>query len=86
LPHNQCNFGRNRTVTKDNTLLKPKRLFTLSRIPLKRANKISHVATPHLAPQPVQDWSKSGSKQGHFTIRDKTVFHPYIASHSNGVT
>jgi hypothetical protein len=86
LPHNQCNFGRNRTVTKGNILLKPKQFFTLSRIPLKRANKISRTATPHLALQPVQDWSKSGSKEGHLTIRDKTVFYPYIASHNNGVT
>jgi hypothetical protein len=33
------------------------------------------------APQPTEVWSKSGSKEGHFTLEVKTIFRLYLASH-----
>jgi hypothetical protein len=44
------------------------------------------VLRPPHAPQPVQVWSKSCSKEGHFTLEAETVIRPYHARHCCRVT
>jgi hypothetical protein len=57
-----------------------------SPLPFQRGNSNITLALPTHAPQPLQVWSKSGSKKGHFNLEGQTVFRPYHASHWSGVT
>jgi hypothetical protein len=43
-------------------------------------------ATPYHVPQPVKFWSKSGNKEGHFSLDAETVFRLYLGSHWSWVT
>jgi hypothetical protein len=85
MTHNQWRFGRNRAVMKDTT---PDAEIVFSSYLATHhsgVNQTSGVAVTIHAPEPLDVWSQSGCKEGHFTLRPKH-FRTYLASHSSGVT
>jgi hypothetical protein len=67
---------------KGTLLLRPKQFFD----PISPRIAARWLALTPYVVRPVQGWSKSGSNEGHFILKAKRVFRPYLASHCSRLT